>query len=177
ALPHVAGQAFAAAIDAGTRAREECLDARVVAPPGFQAAQYARRLVHAEESPAGPVLGLADRADHRAQRARGAFRDGQRARDRLLEHAQLLGALARRDILADTAITAEEAGLVEDRRAARAHPHLAALDDAAKLEVVERPVRLHRGDMPRPVGGAHVDVVDIPEPPAEQAVALEPVVV
>ena len=177
ALPHVAGQAFAAAIDPGARAREERLDARVVAPPGFQAAQYARRFVHAEESPAGPVLGLADRADHRAQRARGVFRDGQRARHRLLEHAQLLGTLARRDVLSDAAITAKDAGLVEDRRAARAHPHLAALDDAAKLEVVERPVRLHRRDVPRPVGGAHVDVVDVPEPPAEQAVAVEPVVV
>src|SRR5204862_2316604 len=104
---------------------------------------------------------------------RGALGDGERAGHRLLEHAQLLRALPGGDLLADAAIAAEAPGLVEDRRAAHAHPELPSADDAAKLEIVERAVRFHRRDLPRPVGGAHVDVIDVPEPLAEHAVAAE----
>src|SRR6185437_7660251 len=95
-----------------------------------------------EVAAAVPALALAYRADRRADHLGGAVRGGERARHAVLQLAQLLGALARRDVLADAAVTLEHARRVEERLAADQHPaRLALLVQPADLEVVERQVR------------------------------------
>src|SRR5581483_3088246 len=118
-LPHLAGEALARAEHELARRVDQLLDARDRRAPGIAEAQHLV-VVGVPVAPAVPDLGLAQRPDHGAQARRAALGLGEAARDRVLEAQQLLLALARGDVLADAAVAAELARVVEDRLAADA---------------------------------------------------------
>src|SRR6267142_861195 len=115
-------------------------------------------LVQPEIAAAVPVLRLADRLHHRAQRVRDALRIGEIARHRVLERKETLLAPAVRHIAADAAVAEEFAARGEHRLAADGEePCLAIRVDAPDLEVAERLARIQRRPVRRPAGRIGMD--------------------
>src|ERR671934_137100 len=91
-----------------------------------QAPRASCRAAHSRSARYGsgrvPALALADDAQGAPHAFGGARRLGERARERMLELMDLLGALLRADVAADAAVAFEDARLVEQRLAAHRHP-------------------------------------------------------
>src|SRR5258705_6913576 len=88
--------------------------------PEFAEGEHSGLVVPAEVPAALPALRFAYGANHSFQRLGSTVRLGERAGDHVLQSQQLLGAHARGDVLADTAIALEALLRVEHRLAARA---------------------------------------------------------
>src|SRR5258705_3592914 len=89
------------------RALDEFAHLGFVDAPRLAEAQLA--VDGAEIAPARPALGLAHRADHAAQAARGIVGVGERARHVVLELEQALVARLRAHVAADAAVAEERA--------------------------------------------------------------------
>src|SRR2546421_10588382 len=93
----------------------------------------------------------------------------------MLEILQLLGALARRDVLADAAVALERARAVENRLAADAGVFQPAVAGGPlQLQIAKRLVRLEHRAMRRPVRLRHVERRRVPArlPDAARRTAL-----
>ncbi len=140
------------------RATQQVLDLRFAREPAVDVAHIAARLVDAEAAARVPALALADDAQRGAHAFRGARRLGERARERVLELMDLLGALLRADVAADAAVALEDGDFVEHRLAAHRHPHDAAVfGRVLHLEVAERLVPGEQRAVALPIGVRQVE--------------------
>lgn len=110
-----------------------------------------------------PIHDAADRADDLRHHLLDAHRIGELPHHRVLDRLALLRLLALGDVLADAAIAAKDALLVEHRLAAHAHPaQLAVAAGSQVLEVVERTVRRELRPMALPLRLAHPERGELP---------------
>src|SRR5207244_4339193 len=135
------------------RTAQQLFDLRFAPEPALRVAHVPIGLIDAVAAPAVPAFDVADEAQRRAQALRGGLRMSQRARDRMLELAQLVRALLLADVAADAAIALEDAFLVEQRLAAQRYPDDAPiLGGVLHLEIAERLVPFELRAVALPVG-------------------------
>jgi len=139
------------------RAAQQQLDLGFAREPALGEADIARRLVDAKAAPRVPAFDVADEPQGAAQALGGGGRLGERARDGVLEPAQVLQALELGDVAPDAAVALEAAALVEARLAAERQPYDAAvLGRVLQLEIAERLVPLELGAVALPVAFAEI---------------------
>src|ERR1043166_7053865 len=168
ALPGLAHQADTRRVGQAARLLDEALERGARNAPGVAEPQQPRRLVHAEIPAAFPVVRLAYRTHRGDQGLRAVLRLRQATGYGMLQIEQQRLALARGDVLADAAITAEPARGVEHRFAADRQMALhAALVQPRELEIAERLVLLHARAVRSPAGGVRARRGELPAGLAE----------
>src|SRR5207302_7103085 len=137
-LPDLSGQSDARDVRHFARALDIQIELRSGLAPGLCKTQSAGFVVDAEEPPALPVLRLANGADHGLERRGDAVGFGNRARHRVLEPEQLLGALALGDAASEAAVSGENSSTVERGNAGAREKVLRAVRvDQPHLEIAE----------------------------------------
>src|SRR6267378_345530 len=137
-LPDLSGQSDPRGVGHFARALDKQFELRPGLAPGLRKAQSAAFVVDAEEPPALPVLRFANGADHRLERRRYAVGLGHRARHRVLEPKQLLGALALGNPASEASVSREDSCAVECRNAGRREKVLrTVLVDQSHVEIAE----------------------------------------